>query len=179
MVGERLNNDRSLELDDVVRRFAEAETLLNQTGQHLKSLLATEKESNARAQSLSETARAVEDYSASAKLLLDEVKQYVRRADEVLKAGAKLLDSPALAELNVAIKMLDEHISSVHEAQSTVQAKTQRETQQEIARLRDFLRRTIQESHAKHTRRLWTATGLLLLGQAAALAVVVAVVSSL
>ncbi len=178
MVGERLNNDRWLELDEVVRRFAEAETLLNQTGQHLKSLLAAEKKSNARARSLSETARAVEDYSASAKLLLDEVEQNMRRASEILQAGAKLLDSPALAELNVAVKALDEQISSVHEAQSTTQAKTQRETKQEIARLSDLLRRTIQESHAKHTRRLLTATGVLLLGQVATLAVIVAVMSS-
>ena len=72
MAAEQPGNDRSLELDEVVRRFAESETLLNQTGQHLKSLLAAEKKSDTRARSLSETARAVEDYSASAKLLLDE-----------------------------------------------------------------------------------------------------------
>ncbi len=167
MAAEQSTSDRSLELDQVVRRFAESETLLNQTGQHLKSLLATERESNNRARSLSETARAVEDYSASARLLLDEVKQNVRRADEILQAGAKLLDNSALAELSDVVKALGE-----------AQSRAQRETKQEIARLSDRLRQSIQESHTKHTRRLWVATVVLLLGQAAAAAVVVAVVLS-
>ena len=174
MVGERLNNDRSLELDEVVQRFAEAETLLNQTGQHLKSLLAAEKASNARARSLSETARAVEDYSASAKVLLDQITQHVRLANEILKAGAKLLDSPALAELVVTARGLDEQVSALRETQS----RAQQETKREISKLTVLLRRSFPELHAQHSRRIWVATALLLLGQVATLAVIVAVVSS-
>lgn len=167
MAVEKPDNDRSLELDEVVRRFAESETLLNQTGQHLRSLLAEEQRSDARARSLSETARAVEDYSTSAKLLLDEVRQNVHRADEILQAGAKLLDNSALTELSVAIESL-----------GTTQSSARREAKQELARLRDFLQRSIQESHAKHTRKLWIATVVLLVGQAAAAAVVVSVMMS-
>ncbi len=192
MVGERLNNDRSLELDEVVRRFAEAETLLNQTGRHLMSLRAAEKTSEARAQSLSETARAVEDYSASAKALLDQATQHVRLADEILRAGAKLLDSPILAELAVTANGLDEQISALREAQSTAQAEAQREiaalreaqsrarqeAKRDISKMTSFLRRSIPESHAKHSRGLWLATGALLLGQVATLVVIVAVMSS-
>ena len=165
MAAEQSTSDRSLELDEVVRRFAESETLLNQTRQRLKTLLTAEKESNDRARSLSETARAVEGYSASARLLLEEAKQNVRRADEILQAGARLLDNSTLAELSVAVKALGESHS-----------RAQRETKQEIARLSDRLRQSIQESHARTARRQWIATVVLLLGQAAALAVVVAVV---
>ncbi len=192
MAAEQPTNDRSLKLDEVVRRFAESETLLNQTGQHLKSLLAAEEKSDARARALSETARAVEDYSASARLLLDEVKQNVGQAGEILQAGARLLDSPALAELSASVAPLSEQIASARDAQAAAQAVTQREmeafreaqsraqreTKQDLARLSDLLRRSIQESHAKHTRTLWIATTVLLAGQAAAVAVVVAVVLS-
>ena len=193
MTTDQPSNDRSLELDEVVRRFTESETLLNQTAKQLKSLLAAEEKSDARARSLSETARAVEDYSASARLLLDEVRQNVGQAGEILQAGARLLDSPALAELSASVAPLSEQIASARDAQSAAQAVTQREmaafretqsrsqreTKQDLARLSDLLRRSIQESHAKHTRRLWVATAVLLLGQAAAVAVVVAVVLSL
>ena len=210
MAAEQPSNDRSLELDEVVQRFAESETLLNQTGQRLKTLLAAEKESNDRARSLSETARAIEDYGASARLLLDEVKQNVGQTGELLQAGARLLDSPALAELSASVAPLSEQIASARDAQAAAQAVTQREitalrenqsevqaeTQREmeafretqsraqresnqgLARLSDLLRRSIQESHAKSTRRLWIATVVLLLGQAAAAAVAVAVALS-
>ncbi len=192
MAAEQPSGDRSLELDDVVRRFAESETLLNQTGQHLKSLLAAEEKSHARARSLSETARAVEDYSASAKHLLDEVKQNVGQASEILQAGARLLDSPVLTELSASVAPLSDQIASARDAQAAAQAVTQREVtavrethsgaqreaKQDLVRLRDLLRRSIQESHAKHTRKLWIATVMLLVGQAAAAAVVVAVVLS-
>ena len=210
MAADQPGTDRSLEMDDVVRRFAESETLLNQTGQRLKSLLAAEEKSDARARSLSETARAVEDYSASARLLLDEVKQNVGQASEILQAGARLLDSPVLAELSASVAPLSEQIAAARDAQAAAQAVTQREiaalrenqsevraetqremgelrttqsnakleAKQELARLRDRLRQTIHETHAKHTRRLWVATVVLLLGQAAAVAVVVAVALS-
>ena len=210
MAAEQPSSDRSLELDKVVQRFAESETLLNQTAKQLKSLLAAEEKSDARARSLSETARAVEDYSASARLLLDEVKQNVGQAGEILQAGARLLDSPALAELSASVAPLSEQIASARDAQAAAQAVTQREitalrenqsevqaetqremeafrethsraqreTKQDFGRLRDLLQRSIQESHAKHARKLWIATVVLLLGQAAAVAVVVAVVLS-
>ena len=167
MAAEQPSSDRSLELDDVIRRFGESETLLNQTGEHLKSLLAAEEKSDARTRSLSETARAIEGYSASARLLLEEAKQNVRRADEILQAGAKLLDNSTLAELSVAVRALGE-----------ANSRAQQESKQGLSRLSDLTRRSIQESHAKSTRRLWIATVVLLLGQAAATAVVVAVVLS-
>ena len=175
MALERPSDDRSLELDDVVQRFAASTALLEQVGQQLESLQISEAKSNARARSLSEAARAVEGYSASAKPLLDEVKQNARRANEILQAGARLLDNSALAELRAAV-------AALREAQAAAQA----ETQQDLVALRhshvamgDRLLQATHQSHVKHTRRLLIATVLLLAGQAAAVAVVVAVVLSL
>lgn len=126
MVGEDLGDDRSLELDDVVRRFAEAESMLTQAHQQLAALLAAEQASGARAQALAETAQAVTSYSERAERLLAEGERSMRLAGDVLEAGVRLLDGSELAKL-------EESISSLGRQLTAALAEQSRATQDELA----------------------------------------------
>lgn len=128
MVGENLGNDRSLELDEIVRRFAEAESMLTQAHQQLAALLAAEQASDARAQALAETARAVTSYSERAERLLAEGERSMRLAGDVLEAGVRLLDGSELAKL-------EESISSLGGRLSEAVAEQSRATQDELAKI--------------------------------------------
>lgn len=126
MAAEQPNSDRSLKLDDVVRRFAETESMLAQAHQQLTTLLAAEQASDARAAALSEAAQAVESYSARAERLIDQGERSMGVAGEALEAGARLLDGSELAKLEAVITALREQLTSALAEQS-------RATQDELA----------------------------------------------
>ena len=151
MVGEEPGDDRSLKLDDVVRRFAEAESMLTQAHQQLVALLAAEQASDARAQALSETAQAVTSYSERAERLLGEGERSVRLAGDVLEAGVRLLDGSELAKLEASISALGVQLTAALEVQS-------RATQDELAKINASIASLGEQLAAVRGEQSWLRT---------------------
>ena len=85
----------SPELPEVSRRFAESEGLLREARERLSAIIESETRSQARAESLSESARAVAAFSSRAEALLGETEAALREAREVLQAGSDAIGGNA------------------------------------------------------------------------------------
>ena len=104
----------SLELDAVVRRFAEsAEALANVRGhlQVLTEIRESEEKANA---SLQETAGQVADFVSGAAKVLQGLEEAQAKVAEVLKVGADLLDGTEMRGIAESVKGNSESLSGVH-----------------------------------------------------------------
>jgi DNA repair exonuclease SbcCD ATPase subunit len=89
----------SLSLDEVTKRFADSEQALGQAREKLESLVALEQSQSAATQGLREASAATKELVAAARQLILEAEETQQTAREVLKAGAGLLDGTDLKEL--------------------------------------------------------------------------------
>ena len=104
----------SLELDAVVRRFAEsAEALTNVRG-HLQVLTEIRKSEEKANASLQETAGQVADFVSGAAKVLQGLEEAQAKVAEVLKVGADLLDGTEMRGIAESVKENSESLSGVH-----------------------------------------------------------------
>ena len=102
-----------LELDAIVRRFAESVEALASVREQLRvltELRETEEKANA---SLQDTAEQVARFTAEAASILKGLEDAQSKVAEVLKSGAELLDGTELKGIAEAVKSNSESISGV------------------------------------------------------------------
>ena len=89
----------SLGLEEVVRRFADSEQALSRAGEKLEALASLEHTQGAATQGLEEASASTKELVAAARTLIEQSEETQRTARAVLEAGAGLIDGTDLKEL--------------------------------------------------------------------------------
>ena len=138
MVDEGRN---ALELDAVVRRFAEsAEALASVRDQlqALKELRESEKRANAN---LQEAAGQVSGFAAKASSILNELEEAQTKVAEVLQSGADLLDGTELKGIAETTQANSQSIAGIHSRVDALDARVS-----ELIGLVGALQTTVEQS---------------------------------
>ena len=131
----------ALELDAVVRRFAEsAEALANVRDQlqALRELRESEERANA---SLQEAAGHVADFAAKASSILKGLEDAQTTVAEVLQSGADLLDGTELKGIAETTRANSQSISGIHSRVDALDARVA-----ELISMVDALQTTVEQS---------------------------------
>jgi hypothetical protein len=132
----------SLSLDEVVRRFADSEQALGQARDKLDALAAAEATQGAAARSLQETSAATKELVAAARTLILEAEETQQTARAVLQAGAGLIDGTDMKELRDGVAWTATAVKDGFEKLERVLGEV-RERDQRIAELEtEMARRT-------------------------------------
>ena len=110
----------SLELSEVSRRFGESERLLREARERLSSILESETRSQGLADTLSESAHAVAEFSSRAEAILRETEAAVHEARVVLKAGSDVISGNTLDEVSVRVSTVHERILQLTTSQAEI-----------------------------------------------------------
>ena len=132
----------SLSLDEVVRRFADSEQALGEARAKLDALAAAEATQGAAARSLQETSAATKELVAAARTLIVEAEETQQTARAVLQAGAGLIDGTDMKELRDGVAWTATTVKDGFEKLERVLGEV-RERDQRIAELEtEMARRT-------------------------------------
>lgn len=89
----------SLSLDEVVRRFADSEQALGQAREKLEALATAEATQSEAARTLQETSTATKEMVTAVRTLIVEAEETQQTARAVLEAGAGLIDGTDMKDL--------------------------------------------------------------------------------
>jgi len=132
----------SLNLDEVVRRFADSEQALGQAREKLEALATAEATQSDAARSLQETSAATKELVAAARTLIVEAEETQQTARAVLQAGAGLIDGTDLKEIRDGVTWTATAVKDGFEKIEHLLGEV-RERDQRIAELEaDLTRRT-------------------------------------
>jgi hypothetical protein len=135
----------TLSLDEVARRFAESEQALGKAREKLEALASAEVTQAAASRSLQETSTATKELVAAARTLILEAEETQQTARAVLQAGAGLIDGTDLKELREGVTWtattVQEGFERIERLLGEVRERDQRiaELETELARRTDAL----------------------------------------
>ena len=107
----------SLDLAEVGRRFEDTEHMLREARERLVNIVEAQERSRGLADSLSETAQAVQGFSSQAEEALRQVSSAVVEARAVLEAGSELIGGGAFSELREQVSAIQVEVSRLSSAQ--------------------------------------------------------------
>ena len=108
----------SLELSEVSARFSEAEGMLQDARERLHAILQHEQRKEAAADSLSQSARAVADFTERADRVLQEAGSAVSAAREILETGRHLISGNAISKVDQRVSSTLEEVQRLQAAEA-------------------------------------------------------------
>ena len=111
-----MTRNPSLELSEVSARFSETEGMLQDARERLQAILEQERRNQEAADNLSESARAVAEFTQRADRVLEEASSAVSAAREILETGRHLIGGNAIGEVDGRVSAV---LEEVRQLQST------------------------------------------------------------
>lgn len=108
----------SLELTEVSARFDEAEGMLQEARERLQAILLHERRREDAADSLTESARAVAEFTTRADQVLEEAARAVSAANEVAETGRRLFGGKAIDDVDQRVATALQEIQRLQTAEA-------------------------------------------------------------
>lgn len=143
----------SLELEDVIRRFADSEQALSRAREKLEALTALEQTQTAATQGLQEASASTKELVAVARQLILEAEETQQTARAVLAAGAGLIDGTDLKELRDGVARTATAIKEGFESVEKLVGEV-RERDQKIAQLEAEVNRRTEVLSGRQRKKL-------------------------
>ena len=104
--------DRTLDLDDVVRGFSEAESSLLQVRERLQSLTDANDRAEAELKSLDEAASSLRAFAEAAQEATQQLSETHRLSQDALQRAATVLDGSEIRQLETLLSQVDQQIKA-------------------------------------------------------------------